>query len=350
MAKKINLPNLIRDNQARWDSAKFDPRRLATAKSVAARLVAPKAKVIYQELEATTGVPWYFIAVVHEREASQRWDRNIAQGDRWDRKSVNIPRGRGPFRSFKEAAIDALTNCAPYASRWKDWSEGGCLTILELYNGTGYELYHNMPSPYLWSGTQHYKRGKYVGDKKWSDTEVDQQLGVAILLKQMMAIDSDVTFGQPAGGHAVPVADVPAPESSGESDIVPDDYPDGPDAPTHGDEPPAPEGGATNYVDGPPPAGGSGHDFGADLDKLKDAGFAKLATKAIGEKVGTKAVATGAAVSSTAVAAADDSWFNFIGQLMHSPRFWIIAVIVTAFAAYLIYNCVHNYKAKKGLA
>lgn len=347
MAKKINLPALIRDNQSRWDSAKFSPRKLQIAAGVAKRLCAPKAKAIYRELEAVTSVPWYAIAVIHEREASQRWDRSIAQGDRWDRKSVNVPRGRGPFPDFKAAAIDALANCAPYASKWKDWSEGGALTLLELYNGTGYELYHNMASPYLWAGTQHYVRGKYTSDGHFDGNAVDQQLGVAILIKQMMAIDSEVTFGQPAHG---PDEILAGPETGKAFDpadhgINPDDYPE-------------PEGGAiavdpntpppSTYVDGPPAANVPIAGDASDMDKLQKGGL-NLVKSAIGEKVGTKTAAATATAASTAVAAADDSWFNWILNLLHSPRFWIIAAIVTAFIAFLIYNCVQNYKAKKGI-
>ena len=54
------------------------------------------AKAVYEEL-AQVGVPWHVIAVIHEREASQDWAGSLAQGDRWDRVSVNEPKGRGPF-------------------------------------------------------------------------------------------------------------------------------------------------------------------------------------------------------------------------------------------------------------
>ena len=68
---------LIALNQQRWQSAKLT--RGAEFAPVAKRLVA--AKMRYQEVERITGVPWFVIAVVHQREALQRWDCSIAQDD-----------------------------------------------------------------------------------------------------------------------------------------------------------------------------------------------------------------------------------------------------------------------------
>src|SRR5262249_47251576 len=145
----------------------------------------------YQRLETATGVPWWVIAVIHERESGQKWDRSIAQGDPWNKKSVNVPRGRGPFKSWHDAGYDALVNCPPYASRWKDWSIGGALTLLELYNGLGYENHH-VASPYLWSGTDQYDHGKYLSDGKYNASAVDKQLGCALLIKRMMELDQTI--------------------------------------------------------------------------------------------------------------------------------------------------------------
>jgi lysozyme family protein len=93
-------------------------------------------------------VPWAFIAVAHERESSQDWTGILAQGDPWNRVSVHVPAGRGPFKSWEDAAIDALVNCAPHAAQNKDWSIGGTLTMLEQYNGLGYasEAVHRLTS------------------------------------------------------------------------------------------------------------------------------------------------------------------------------------------------------------
>jgi lysozyme family protein len=143
-----NLNALTAANAQRWARA----RLMRSFTSVARRLVAANAKTRYQVVSAKTGVPWPVIAVIHERECSQDWAGSLAQGDPWNRVSVHVPAGRGPFRSWEEAAIDALVNCAPYAARNKDWSIGRTLTMLEQYNGLGYAA-RGRPSPYIWSGT-----------------------------------------------------------------------------------------------------------------------------------------------------------------------------------------------------
>lgn len=178
------MENLVTLNQHRWDKCIVNPDKIAAFKQVGDRLSASTAKARYQTVEKKTGVPWWFIAVVHEREASQRWDRSLAQGDPWNKKSTHVPANRGPFNSWEDAAYDALVNCPPYAARNKDWTIGGALTMLEKYNGLGYYR-KGIPSPYIWAGTNQYSRGKYVSDGVFSATTVDTQLGVAGLLKSM---------------------------------------------------------------------------------------------------------------------------------------------------------------------
>lgn len=112
----------------------------------------------------------------------------MAQGDPWCRVSVHVPAGRGPFISWEAAAVDVLVNCSPYAARNADWSIGQALTKLEEYNGLGYAA-RGQPSPYLWSGTDQYRSGKYVRDGVYDANAVDSQLGCAGLLKAMAALD-----------------------------------------------------------------------------------------------------------------------------------------------------------------
>ena len=144
-------------------------------------------------MEKRTGVPWAFIAVAHERECSQDWTGSLAQGDPWNRVSVHVPKGGGPFKSWEDAAVDSLVNCGPYAARNKHWSIGGALTMLEQYNGLGYAN-RGRPSPYVWAGTDQYKSGKYVRNGVYDPDVIDAQLGCAGLLIAMMALDQNITF------------------------------------------------------------------------------------------------------------------------------------------------------------
>lgn len=186
-------------NARRWAAAR--PTR--NFGSVAKHLVEPAAKARYVAVSNRTGVPWWFIGVAHERESSQNWNGSLAQGDPWNRVSVHVPAGRGPFKSWEDAAVDALTNCAPFAARNRDWSVGGTLTKLEEYNGLGYAS-RGKPSPYLWSGTDQYVSGKYVRDGVYNPDVVDQQLGCAGLLMAMMTLDPSIHIVSASAPPAAP--------------------------------------------------------------------------------------------------------------------------------------------------
>ena len=84
---------------------------------------------------------------------------------------------------------------------WKDWSIGGTLYKLEKYNGWGYRSRHpHVLSPYLWSFSNHYSKGKYVADGRWSESAVSQQAGAAVILRRMAemgVIDLEVDKTQP---------------------------------------------------------------------------------------------------------------------------------------------------------
>ena len=181
-------------NAARWKAMHTDPALAHTLDVVAARLVAPAAKQRYRSVGAQTKVPWYAIAVIHERESSQSWAASLAQGDPWNQVSIHVPRGRGPFASWEAAAVDALANCAPFAARWTDWSIGGLLTLLEEYNGLGYAM-RGVPSPYIWAATDQYRSGKYIADGHYDPNAVDHQLGCAALLARMAIADKTIDLG-----------------------------------------------------------------------------------------------------------------------------------------------------------
>ena len=190
-------------NEKRWADVKL--LRAGSFSSVAKHLAGSDVKARYQMVSAKTGVPWFVIAVIHERESSQDWTASLAQGDPWNRVSIHVPAGRGPFKSWGEAAVDALVNCTPYLARNKDWSIGGTLTNLEQYNGLGYGS-RGLPSPYIWSGTNQYTSGKYVRDGVYDPSAVDSQLGCAGLIIAMMALDPTIIFT----GLKLPPSGIPA--------------------------------------------------------------------------------------------------------------------------------------------
>ena len=183
----VSISTLKTENAARWSNCEVHTSKLLV--SVATRLVGSKPR--YAIVENATKVPWAIVAVIHEREASGSWLGNLANGDPWNKETIHVPRGRGPFPSWEAAAEDALINCPPKAASNIDWTIGGALTLLEQYNGLGYAAM-GRPSPYVWASTNQYLSGKYVADGLYDPNVVDTQLGCAALLKQMQLIDNTV--------------------------------------------------------------------------------------------------------------------------------------------------------------
>lgn len=236
-----NIAALEALNQHRWEGMHIQAGRLGGLHKAAARLCEPSTKVRFQgvtgrlvERAATDPtiypVPWWFIAIVSEREygpdqhGNQRWDRQLGQGDALHAMSHNEPSGRGPFMdhpgdvtptvdnpnmraddAWTRCCLDALIDCAPHAARWHLWTPGGVATIFEEYNGLGYAAM-GKPSAYVWSGSDQYSHGKYIRDRVYSDSVVDVQEGCMPLLGVMMAIDNSIQFPQASeDAHPVPL-------------------------------------------------------------------------------------------------------------------------------------------------
>lgn len=187
---------LVKLNKERWDKARIPASKGPAFKSVADVLMKSENKSRYEQVSNSLArqgynIPWWFIAVTHYREAGfnlktnePRWDTYLGNGQPLNKKTTIVPKGRGPFSTWEEGAVDALVNAPPHAAKNKDWSIGGALTKLEEYNGLGY-FYKGLPSPYIWAGTNQYERGKYIRDGVFSATTVDKQLGCAGILKFM---------------------------------------------------------------------------------------------------------------------------------------------------------------------
>lgn len=205
-----NILLLKANNARRWDAMHMKASRIPAFDETAKRLCEPAAKARYQGVTDRLikanmqPVPWWFIAIVSEREYSgpPHWDKQLGQGDPLNQISRHDPAGRGPFLSHPDdvtpgndawtrGCLDALIDCGPYAAKWNDWSAGGTLTLFEEYNGPGYAA-KGVPSAYVWSGTDQYVSGKYIADHVYRASAVDVQEGCAPILARMQVIDPTI--------------------------------------------------------------------------------------------------------------------------------------------------------------
>jgi lysozyme family protein len=164
----------------------FKKGRISKIDDIVDKIASNKKR--YEEVAEKINIPWYFIAVIHNMESGLRFDRHLHNGDPLSDRTKHVPKGRPlhgtpPF-TWEESAIDALK--LRRVGRIKKWSLPRLLYEIEGYNGWGYRLYHpHVYSPYLWSWSVHYRRGKYIADGTWSDTAVSRQCGAAVLLRRM---------------------------------------------------------------------------------------------------------------------------------------------------------------------
>ena len=169
-----------------WNKASVTKINTATSQ---ANLIA-KYKDVYDDIGKQVGVPWYVIGVLHLREAGPqdvgRWQCVLHNGERivgTGHQTRLVPAGRGPFSTFKDAAIDAITfEGLAHRSEWQTSPVEFLAYVSEKFNGFGYRN-HGIPSPYLWGGTSVQKPGKYVSDGNYDPSVTDTQLGTMAILK-----------------------------------------------------------------------------------------------------------------------------------------------------------------------
>lgn len=178
----------IVDQVARWKAAEIRSRDiLALDKAVA---LFGKTRTPYELVEGkrVAGCPAPVIFSLHGRESSWNFRCHLHEGSPLNHRTRYVPKGRPPGDppfTWEASAIDAL-----YVLKREDlipWRDPGrALQAIEAYNGLGYQRFHSdVPSPYLWSGTSLYARGKYTGDGHFDRIAIDKQLGVAAILKRM---------------------------------------------------------------------------------------------------------------------------------------------------------------------
>ena len=68
--------------------------------------------------------------------------------------------------------------------KWTDWSIPGILYQFELYNGMGYRR-RGINSPYVWSFSNNYSKGKFTSDGIYDPNAISKQCGAGVILRRM---------------------------------------------------------------------------------------------------------------------------------------------------------------------
>jgi len=179
-------PQLRNEYRQRFRTAEVNANRKALVAGVVDSLVAKKAR--YERVGDPLDIPWWFVAVIHDLEASRNFNAHLHNGDPLTHRTVHVPKNRPPGNppfTFEESARDALT--LDGLAHKDDWSISRALFRFERFNGFGYRTASiNIPSPYLWSFSQHYRKGKFASDGNFDRNLVSQQCGAGVLLRVMV--------------------------------------------------------------------------------------------------------------------------------------------------------------------
>ena len=177
------------DQEVRWNAVRLNPQANIALDTLVRRF--QRTEKIYREIQAmrSNGVPAEILFCLLYREADNDMTCSPAQGDPLTHRSRHVPRGRipgvNPPYTFLQAAEDAYYSPNLDHLDTKRWDlVGFALWNCELFNGPGYAK-RGLPSSYIWSGTNQYRRGKFVADGRFDPMAIDKQLGVAAVLKRM---------------------------------------------------------------------------------------------------------------------------------------------------------------------
>jgi lysozyme family protein len=147
-------------------------------------------KAQYQKIERITTVPAHVVGIIHYMESSSDFRTHLFNGDPLTARTVHVPKGQPklglpPF-TWEESAVAAIEY--NQLNKWQDWTISGICYALESYNGWGYfptKIY----SPYLWSFTNHYQRGKYTSDGVFDPAAISRQAGVCAIVRRMLDLN-----------------------------------------------------------------------------------------------------------------------------------------------------------------
>jgi lysozyme family protein len=185
-----------------WSGIRIKPGKDDANASFYAKLII-KGEDQYKAVEAATGIPWFFIGALHMRESGCDFKGVLHNGEKiigTTRKTKLVPKGRGPFKTWVAAAIDALDM---RNLRGITWAPARMGYESEGFNGWGYTG-KGVNSPYVWAGSNWEQPGKYVADHVWDKDFDDPQIGTMTVLKRLSELRPDVAAAL-AENHVAPM-------------------------------------------------------------------------------------------------------------------------------------------------
>jgi lysozyme family protein len=152
------------------------------------KITDPARRKSYEQCFEETCVPWYVVAIIHGMECSFDFNSHLHNGDSLKAKTKQVPAGRPnpwlPPSDWVSSAVDAIRYDKLHEQA--DWSLPRILYRWEGYNGWRSRLLYKINTPYLWSFSNHYTKGKFVADNKWDPNAVSKQCGAAVMLKALV--------------------------------------------------------------------------------------------------------------------------------------------------------------------
>lgn len=186
--KTTNFSNIEDEYRRNFELFKLRPEREAAVLARCKTIL--KERDRYEALGSQLGIPWTFIGIVHSLESGCNFQRHLHNGDPLSARTVQVPTGRpedlAPPFTWEQSAKDALR--MKHLAALNDWGIATTLFRWESYNGMGYRT-RGLPSPYLWSFSDLYRKGKFVADHKFDPEAVSQQPGAAVLLRTLQSMN-----------------------------------------------------------------------------------------------------------------------------------------------------------------
>jgi lysozyme family protein len=177
----IDFETAQSDYEQLFASCQVRPERRGEVAWHRARLLQYRAR--YEAVSTRVGIPWWFIGIIHALEASFNFSAHLHNGDPLQARTVQVPKGRpaiwNPPNDWESSAMDALAYEG--FTGQADWSLAAVLYRWERFNGMGYRK-KGINSPYLWSFSNHYSKGKFVKDRVFDPEKQSRQCGAAVML------------------------------------------------------------------------------------------------------------------------------------------------------------------------